>query len=122
MLKPKKNKKIDPNSYSQVKYNKDGTSSKYKTISKKKFDRKSSRYSKQEGSKTLGTKKSNMQQVVAGKGKVRKSVSRIDTQLKKRLAAKEALRLKKRLAASKALRLKKLKKKPISRKVRTKKY
>jgi hypothetical protein len=97
MLKPKK---IDPNRYSQVKYNKDGTSSKFKTISKKKFDRKSSRYSKQEGSETLGTKKSSAQQVIAGKGKVRKSVSRVDIKKRKETLAKLALQRKKRLTAA----------------------
>ena len=96
MLKPKKKIKIDPNRYSQVKYNKDGTSLKFKTISKKKFDRKSSRYSKQEGSETSGTKKSSAQQVIAG----RKSVSRVDIKKRKENLAKLALQRKKRLAAA----------------------
>jgi len=68
MAKPK-------STYSQVKYKKDGTVKKYGAISEKKFDRKSDRYSKQKGSKSLGTNTSKSQQVVAGKGK-RKSVSR----------------------------------------------
>tara|TARA_R110000744_G_scaffold242333_1_gene359467 strand:- start:216 stop:605 length:390 start_codon:yes stop_codon:yes gene_type:complete len=96
MLKPKKKIKIDPNRYSQVKYNKDGTSLKFKTISKKKFDRKSSRYSKQEGSETSGTKKSSAQQVIAG----RKSVSRVDIKKRKENLAKLALQRKKRLTAA----------------------
>ena len=60
--------------YSQVKYKKDGTLKKYGAISEKKFNRKSDRYSKQEGSKSLGTNTSKGQQVVAGRGD--KSVSR----------------------------------------------
>ena len=60
--------------YSQLKYKKDGTVKKHGAISKKKFDKKSDRYSKQKGSTSLGTDTSKRQQVVAGKG--RKSVSR----------------------------------------------
>tara|TARA_R110000744_G_scaffold258732_2_gene374036 strand:+ start:2354 stop:2668 length:315 start_codon:yes stop_codon:yes gene_type:complete len=70
-----KKKPTTKTKYTQVKYNKDGTVKKSGTISKKKFNRKSDRYSKQTGSKSLGTNTSKVQQVVAG-GKRRKSVSR----------------------------------------------
>jgi hypothetical protein len=75
MTKPK-------STYSQLKYKKDGTVKKHGAISKKKFDKKSDRYSKQKGSKSLGTGTSRKQQVVAGKG--RKSVSRATQTARKR--------------------------------------
>ena len=61
--------------YSKLKMNEDGTVKKYKEISKKSFDRKSKRYSNQEGSNTLGTSSSKLQQVISGRNP-NKSVSR----------------------------------------------
>jgi|TARA_B110000967_G_C18758932_1_gene496808 hypothetical protein len=94
--------------YSQVKYKKDGTVKKHGSISEKKFDRKSKRYSKQEGSKSLGTNTSKGQQVVAGKGK-RKSVSRTTVAKKEptRAAAKKAAAKKAMVAAAKKAATKK---------------
>lgn len=62
------------NVYSQVKYNKDGNVKKRGPISENKFNRKSKRYLKQEGSRRHGTDTSKIEQVVAGRGD--KSVSR----------------------------------------------
>jgi hypothetical protein len=62
--------------YKQTKYKKDGTLKKHKSISEKKFNRVSKRYSGQKGSKTLGTNTSQRQQVIAGGNGPRKFVSR----------------------------------------------
>lgn len=107
MAKPK-------STYSQVKYKKDGTVKKYGAISEKKFDRKSKRYSKQEGSKSLGTNTSKAQQVVAGKGK-RKSVTRT-TVARKAPARKMTMAVKAGRAAAAAAKKTAAKKKPAKKK------
>lgn len=61
--------------YTKLNYRKDGSVKKYKEISKKSFDRKSKRYSNQEGSNTVGTSSSKLQQVISGRNP-NKSVSR----------------------------------------------
>ena len=89
MTKPK-------STYSQIKYKKDGTVKKHGAISKKKFDKKSNRYSKQKGSKSLGTDTSKSQQVVSGKGREgvsgRKSVSRTTSPVRKATVKKAPVR------------------------------
>ena len=61
--------------YVMGKYNKDGSLRKSKSISKKKFDRLSNRYSQQDGSQTFGTSTSMVQHITSGKNP-RKSVLR----------------------------------------------
>ena len=60
-----KNDAIDK--FTQLKYRNDGSVKKYKEISKKKFDRVSERYAKQDDSESLGTSDSKVQQVVSGR-------------------------------------------------------
>ena len=69
--------------YTQAKYKKDGTVKKHKTISEKKFKRLSGRYAEQEGSESLGTSESRVQQTVSGRNP-RKSVSRKSMGMKDR--------------------------------------
>lgn len=66
----------DPNKYVMNKTNIFGNT-KFKEISKKKFDRVSNRYSNQKGSKSLGTNESIGQQVISGRNK-KNYVSRVD--------------------------------------------
>jgi len=66
----------DPNKYVMNKTNVFGNS-KFKEISKNKFDRVSNRYSKQKGSESFGTNESVAQQVIGGKNK-NNYVSRLD--------------------------------------------
>ena len=66
----------DPNKYVMNKTNIFGNS-KFKEISKNKFDRVSNRYAKQEGSESLGTNESIGQQVISGRNK-KNYVSRVD--------------------------------------------
>lgn len=66
-IKVMPNKKTPGTKYVMNKYKKDGSLKKHKTISKKRFDRMSNRYSKQEGSETLGTSTSPAQQFVSGR-------------------------------------------------------
>jgi hypothetical protein len=66
----------DPNKYVMNKTNAFGNS-KFKEISKNKFDRVSNRYSNQKGSESLGTNESINQQVISGKNK-KNYVSRAD--------------------------------------------
>ena len=77
----------DPNKYVMNKTNVFGKR-KHKEISKDKFDRLSNRYTKQEGSESLGTNTSMVQQVISGRNP-KKSVSRFDevkeAELKKKL-------------------------------------
>lgn len=68
-----KNDAIDK--FTQLKYRNDGSVKKHKEISEKKFDRVSKRYAKQDGSKSLGTSDSKVQQVVSGRNS-NNSVSR----------------------------------------------
>ena len=66
----------DPNKYVMNKTNIFGNT-KFKEISKKKFDRVSNRYSNQKGSESLGTNESIGQQVISGRNK-KNYVSRVD--------------------------------------------
>jgi hypothetical protein len=66
----------DPNRYVMNKTNVFGNS-KFKEISKNKFDRVSNRYSNQKGSESFGDNKSINQQVISGKNK-KNYVSRVD--------------------------------------------
>lgn len=66
----------DPNKYVMNKTNIFGNT-KFKEISKNKFDRVSNRYSNQKGSKSLGTNESVAQQVISGRNK-KNYVSRVD--------------------------------------------
>jgi hypothetical protein len=66
----------DPNKYVMNKTNIFGKT-KFKEISKNKFDRVSNRYSNQKGSKSLGTNESVAQQVISGRNK-KNYVSRVD--------------------------------------------
>jgi hypothetical protein len=66
----------DPNKYVMNKTNIFGNT-KFKEISKNKFDRVSNRYSNQKGSKSLGTNESIGQQVISGRNK-KNYVSRVD--------------------------------------------
>ena len=66
-IKAMPNKKTPGTEYVMNKYKKDGNLKKHKSISKKRFDRMSKRYSKQDGSKTLGTPTSRVQQFVSGR-------------------------------------------------------
>ena len=66
-IKVMPNKKTPGTKYVMNKHKKDGSLKKHKTISKKRFDRISNRYSKQDGSTTLGTSNSPVQQFVSGR-------------------------------------------------------